>query len=62
MIRVRVIPSIREQTEVHITKSERLHDRDGLIVEHLDFGLGDIKGEDERKERWMDSAIGLVWD
>jgi len=39
-----------------------LQERDGLIVEHLDFGLGNIKGEDKRKKRWVGSAVSLVWD
>jgi len=55
-----MIPSIREPTKIHITKGEWLHERDGLIIEHLDFGFSDIKSEDERKQRWVGSAIGLV--
>ena len=31
-----------------MTKGLRLYDRDGLIIEELDFGLRNIKREDER--------------
>jgi len=53
-----VIPSIRKPTKVHVTKGERLHERDGLIVEHLDFGFGHIKSEDEVGGL----GKGRVWD
>jgi hypothetical protein len=40
----------------------RLDDRDGLIIEGLDLGFGNIKREDERVERWVGATVGLVWD
>jgi len=35
---------------------------DGLIIEGLDLGLGNIKGESERIELWVGTTICLVWD
>jgi hypothetical protein len=57
-----VIPTIGEPAEIHVTKGMRLDDRDGLIIEGLDLGFGNIKREDERVERWVGATVGLVWD
>jgi hypothetical protein len=43
-----VIPAVGEPAEIHVTKGMRLDDRDGLIIEGLDLGFGNIKREDER--------------
>ncbi len=43
-----MIPAVGEPTEIHVTTGEGLNDGDGLIIEVLDLGLGNIKGEDER--------------
>ena len=45
-----------------MTKGLRLYDRDGLIIEGLDFGLRNIEREDERVERWVGATVGLIWD
>ena len=57
-----MVPAVGEPTEIHVTTSEWLNDGDGLIIEGLDLGLGNIKGEDERIEWWVGSTVGLVWD
>ena len=44
----RMIPAIGEPAEIHVTEGVRLDDRDGLIIEGLDLGLGNIKRENER--------------
>ena len=43
-----MIPAVGEPTEIHVITGEWLNDGDGLIIEGLDLGLGNIKGEDER--------------
>jgi hypothetical protein len=43
-----MIPAIGEPAEIHVTEGVRLDDRDGLIIEGLDLGFGNIKREDER--------------
>ena len=57
-----MIPAVGEPTEIHVTTGEWLNDGDGLIIECLDLGLGNIKGEDERIEWWVGTTVGLVWD
>jgi hypothetical protein len=42
-----MIPAI-EPAEIHVTEGVRLDGRDGLIIEGLDLGFGNIKCEDER--------------
>jgi hypothetical protein len=44
----RMVPAIGEPAEIHVTEGVRLDDRDGLIIEGLDLGFGNIKLEDER--------------
>ena len=44
----RMVPAIGEPAEIHVTEGVRLDDRDGLIIEGLDFGLCNIKRENER--------------
>ena len=39
-----------------------MNDGDGLIIEGLDLGLGNIKGENERVKWWVGSTVGLVRD
>jgi hypothetical protein len=57
-----MIPAVGEPAKIRVTKSVGLDDRDGLIIEGLDLGLGNIKREDERVERWVGATVGLVWD
>ena len=57
-----MIPAIGEPAEIHVTKGLRLYDRDGMIIERLDFGFRNIKREDERVERWVGATVGLIWD
>ncbi len=45
-----------------MTEGVRFYDRDGLIIEGLDLGFGNIKREDERVKRWVGATVSLVWD
>ncbi len=42
-----MIPAVDEPAEIHVTEGMGLDDRDGLIIEGLDLGLGNIKREYE---------------
>ena len=57
-----MISAVGEPTEIHVTTGEWLNDSDGLIIEGLDLGLGNIKGETERIEWWVGTTVCLVWD
>jgi hypothetical protein len=46
-----MIPAIGEPAEIHVAEGVRLDDRDGLIIEGLDLGFGNIKREDDSKFR-----------
>ncbi len=46
-----MISAVGEPTEIHVTTREWLNNSDELIIEGLDLGLGNIKGETERIDR-----------
>jgi hypothetical protein len=54
----RVVTAVGEPAEIHVTDGEGLDDRDGLIIEGLDLGLGNLKRENERVKRWVGSTVG----
>ena len=43
-----VLGEVGEPAEIHVTKGMRLDDRDGLIIEGLDLGFGNVERENER--------------